>query len=156
MNDVHWMRRAIELARYAIDSGEGTPFGAVVVRDGEVLGEGWNQSRSLGDPTAHAEMIAIRKACQATQSLSLPGSTIFASGHPCPMCMAALYWVGVDRLIYGSSPAETAAAAPSLSDAHVRAALAGEAGGPVIPSEQLLRDEAVEVIAMYGSREGHG
>ena len=150
MNDEQRMRRAIELSRHAIDSGEGTPFGAVVVRDGVAIGEGWNQSRSLCDPTAHAEMIAIRNACRLENTLSLAGCDIFASGHPCPMCMAALHWVGVDRLIFGSSTAETATAAPMLSDAHVRAALLGEPSGRAIPSMQLLRDEAVAVIEAYG------
>jgi guanine deaminase len=101
MTDVH-MRRAIELSRESVTHGGG-PFGAVIVLDGCVLGEGKNRVVPDGDPTAHAEINAIRKACRAQGSHSLPGAVIYTSCEPCPMCLGAIWWAGISRIVFANS-----------------------------------------------------
>ncbi|SER03765.1 tRNA(Arg) A34 adenosine deaminase TadA [Faunimonas pinastri] len=104
-----FMRRAIELSAEHMRGGSGGPFGAVVVRDGEIIAEGWNCVTSANDPTAHAEVTAIRRACEATQSFSLEGSEIYTSCEPCPMCLSAIYWARIDRIYFANSRADAAA-----------------------------------------------
>lgn len=116
-NDALYLARAIALARQGSESGAGGPFGAVIVRDGEILGEGYNRVVSSHDPTAHAEINAIRAACQATGHFHLPGSTLYTSSEPCPMCLAAAYWARIERIVY-ANPRE-AAAAIGFSDAQL-------------------------------------
>ena len=107
--DVDYMRRALELASLAEAAGE-VPVGALVVSaDGRIVGEGWNQVTSSNDPTAHAEIIAIRHAALAVGAFSLANSTIYASCEPCPMCLAAIYWARLDRLVFASTRIEAAA-----------------------------------------------
>ena len=101
MTDAH-MRRAIELSRKSIPQGGG-PFGAVVVLDGRVLGEGRNRVVPDGDPTAHAEINAIRNACRAQGSPSLQGAVIYTSCEPCPMCLAAIWWARISRIVFANS-----------------------------------------------------
>ena len=100
LDDQRHLARAIELSREHMDEGAGGPFGAVIVRDGKVLAEGWNQVTSAKDPTAHAEVTAIRRACEAVGDHSLEGATLYTSCEPCPMCLASAYWarVGAHRL----------------------------------------------------------
>lgn len=108
-----FMARALEHARHAETSGDGNGFGAVVVRDGEIVGEGWNRIYKNHDPTAHGEVEAIRDACSRTGSRDLSGAVIFTSGgHPCPMCATACYWAGLDRIYYGNSPDDIVDAGP--------------------------------------------
>jgi tRNA(Arg) A34 adenosine deaminase TadA len=103
MNDeTKFLNEAIELARANIDEG-GRPFGAVLVRDGQAIATGVNRIHATQDPTAHAEMTAIRAASQRLGSPDLGGSTVYASGHPCPMCMAAMRMAGVARVVYAYS-----------------------------------------------------
>ncbi|HNQ15641.1 MAG TPA: nucleoside deaminase, partial [Pyrinomonadaceae bacterium] len=87
-----FMRRAIELAQNGIDSNNGGPFGAIVVKDGKIVGEGCNRVTSTNDPTAHAEIVAIRNACREINDFQLEGCVIYASCEPCPMCLGAIYW----------------------------------------------------------------
>jgi tRNA(Arg) A34 adenosine deaminase TadA len=101
MTDIH-MRRAIELACEAVEQGGG-PFGAVVVLDGRVLAEGKNRVVPDGDPTAHAEINAIRKACRAQGGHSLQGAVIYASSEPCPMCLGAIWWARISRIVFANS-----------------------------------------------------
>jgi len=105
-----FMLRAAELAAYAVDHGLGGPFGAVVVKDGVIVGEGYNQVTSANDPTAHAEVMAIRNACQQLESFQLRGCEIYSSCEPCPMCMGAIYWARPVRLYYGASRYDAAQA----------------------------------------------
>jgi len=103
------LARAVALAREHMRAGEGGPFGAVMVRDGEVLAEGWNQVTSTNDPTAHAEVVAIRRACRAAGDFALPGATLYTSCEPCPMCLASAYWARVARIVYANSREDAAA-----------------------------------------------
>ena len=87
-----FMERAIELARNGMLSGEGGPFGCIVVKNGEIISEGWNRVIATNDPTAHAEIVAIRNACQVLRSFQLEGCEIYSTCEPCPMCFGAIYW----------------------------------------------------------------
>jgi guanine deaminase len=107
--DRRHLARAVSLSREHMDNGAGGPFGSVVVRDGEVIGEGWNQVTSTNDPTAHAEVVAIRRACQAIGSFSLQGATLYASCEPCPMCLASAYWARMSRIVFANTREDAAA-----------------------------------------------
>jgi guanine deaminase len=110
MNDDDlFLARAIDLALQGSERNDGGPFGAVIVRDGKIIGEGWNRVVASGDPTAHAEISAIRMACAATGSFHLAGSTLYASSEPCPMCLSAAYWARIGRIVFANSRAEAAA-----------------------------------------------
>jgi tRNA(Arg) A34 adenosine deaminase TadA len=98
-----FMRRAIALSRQKMDENCGGPFGAVIVKDGKIIAEGWNQVTSSHDPTAHAEVVAIRAACKSLNAFSLKGCEIFTSCEPCPMCLSAIYWAHLDRIFYANS-----------------------------------------------------
>ncbi len=97
----HFMLRAIGLARDGMTRGAGGPFGAVVVREGEIIGEGWNRVLETNDPTAHGEISAIRDACARVGTFSLEGCQIFTTGQPCPMCLGAILWARIGMIYYG-------------------------------------------------------
>ncbi len=105
-----YLRRAVELGTRAVRSGRGGPFGAVVVRGGAIVGEGANSVIFLKDPTAHAEVMAIRDACTRLSHFSLAGATIYASSEPCPMCLAAIYWARIDSIVFAADRAQAARA----------------------------------------------
>jgi guanine deaminase len=96
------MRRAIELSLDMMRSGCGGPFGAVIVKDGKIVAEGFNQVISTNDPTAHAEVVAVRLACQALGTFDLTGCEIYTSCEPCPMCLSAIYWARLSRIYYAN------------------------------------------------------
>jgi len=106
--DEYFMRRAISLAQKGIDSNSGGPFGAVVVKDGEIIGEGCNQVTSTNDPTAHAEVVAIRNACQKLGSFQLDNCILYTSCEPCPMCLGAIYWARALRVFYAAAREDAA------------------------------------------------
>jgi len=103
------MRRAIALSLEMMRSGKGGPFGAVVARDGKIIAEGFNQVTSNNDPTAHAEVVAIRLACQALDTFDLTGCEIFTSCEPCPMCLSAIYWARLDKIYFANDRHDAAA-----------------------------------------------
>jgi len=105
-----FMRQAIQLATDNVTSGRGGPFGAVVVKDGKVIATGANQVTTINDPTAHAEVIALRNACQALDSFKLDDCELYTSCEPCPMCLAAIYWARCKAIYYGCSAADAAQA----------------------------------------------
>ncbi|WP_421869908.1 tRNA adenosine(34) deaminase TadA [Motiliproteus sp.] len=100
--DQRWMERAMQLAQHGTEQGE-VPVGAVVVLDGEVIGEGWNQPISSQDPSAHAEVVAIRQAAKQLQNYRLPGATLYVTLEPCTMCTGALIHSRISRLVYGTT-----------------------------------------------------
>src|SRR5919107_4408520 len=108
-DDQRYLARAVALSREHMERDAGGPFGAVIVRDGKVLAEGWNRVTSTNDPTAHAEVTAIRRACEAVQDFSLPGATLYTSCEPCPMCLASAYWARVSRIVYANTREDAAA-----------------------------------------------
>jgi tRNA(Arg) A34 adenosine deaminase TadA len=144
---VRSMRRAIELASENVRLGAGGPFGAVITREGVVLAEGANMVTATNDPTAHAEVVAIRRACAALQTFDLSGSTIYCSCEPCPMCLSAIYWARIETIYHGCN-AEDAAAA-GFDDARLYQEFATERAGRAIPCLPLLREEAGASFAAW-------
>jgi guanine deaminase len=138
------MRRAIDLADANVTAGRGGPFGAVVVRDGAVVAEGTNLVTSTNDPTAHAEIVAIRNACSALGVFHLTGCEIYASCEPCPMCLGAVYWAHLDRLWFaaGSEDAERA----GFDDGFIYRELAVGIGERRMPTARLLPDAGRVVL----------
>ena len=110
MSQETFLRRAIQLAETHSLDGRNGPFGAVVVKKGEVVGEGWNQVVEKADPTAHAEVMAIRDAGRRLGTHNLAGCTIYASCEPCPMCLSAIYWARIDSVVFSASAEDAAAA----------------------------------------------
>ncbi len=98
-----YMQMAIDLAEYGLDSKKGGPFGAVIVREGKIVGSSSNCVICDNDPTAHAEIMAIKDACKNLKTLDLSGCTIYSSGEPCPMCLAAIYWSRISKVFYSNS-----------------------------------------------------
>jgi len=136
------MRQAIALATGNVLSGAGGPFGAVVVRDGKIIATGVNLVTSTNDPTAHAEVVAIRAACTALGSFQLHGCTVYTSCEPCPMCLAALYWSRCDAIFYGNSAADASAA--GFDDSFLYKEVSSPVDQRKIPMTRLLADEAIE------------
>lgn len=147
MNDSDFMRRAIELARQHMQAGEGGPFGAVVVKDGRIVGEGWNQVVATDDPTAHAEMVAIRAACRTLGTFDLTGATIYTSCEPCPMCMGAVLWSRAARMCYAASRAD--AAKIGFDDEAFYVEVAKPIDARDLPTERLLAEEARAVFSAW-------
>ena len=108
-DDDYFLARAIELASRGSENGEGGPFGAVIVRDSKIIAEGWNRVIANHDPTAHAEINAIRAACSESGHFHLTGCTLYASSEPCPMCLSAAYWARIERIVFANARAEAAA-----------------------------------------------
>ncbi|RYD46704.1 MAG: nucleoside deaminase, partial [Verrucomicrobiaceae bacterium] len=141
------MRRAIELARSGMNQGAGGPFGSVIVRDGEVVGEGWNRVLATHDPTAHGEINAIRDACARLGTHSLEGCEIHTTGQPCPMCLGAIHWARIGRIYYGFSIKD--AAAIGFDDTEFFRQLALPSEERRIPSVESCRDEALALARDY-------
>jgi tRNA(Arg) A34 adenosine deaminase TadA len=104
-----FLERAIELSRQGMQSGKGGPFGCVIVKDGKIIGEGCNQVTTTNDPTAHAEIVAIRNACKTLNSFQLNDCDVYTSCEPCPMCLGAIYWARPRRVIYANTKEDAAA-----------------------------------------------
>ena len=102
------MRKAIALSIQNVDSGKGGPFAAIVVKDGKIVGQGTNQVTSTNDPSAHAEVLAIRQACQALRTFELNGCELYTTCEPCPMCMALAYWARLDKVYFANTAADAA------------------------------------------------
>ena len=107
--DLRFLERAVELSRQGMENLNGGPFGCVIVKDGEIIGEGCNSVITENDPTAHAEVVAIRNACKHLNSFQLTGCDIYTSCEPCPMCLGAIYWARPARVIYANTKADAAA-----------------------------------------------
>ncbi len=142
-----FLRRAIVLATDNVVSGKGGPFGAVIVREGQAIGEGANTVTSTNDPTAHAEINAIRAAARALGGFSLAGCQLYTSCEPCPMCLAAAYWARVEAVYYGASAADAARA--GFDDAFLYGEFRKEAVQRKLRATQLLADEAWDSFAAW-------
>ncbi len=148
--DKIFMQRAIELASNGIDSDAGGPFGAVIVRELSIIGEGCNKVTSTNDPTAHAEIVAIRKACEHLQSFQLTGCTIYTSCEPCPMCLGAIYWARPDRIVYACN--RTDAAEIGFDDQHIYDEIGLTFESRRIKTENFMRTEALSVFQKWGTK----
>jgi guanine deaminase len=136
-----FMARAIELSLDNVLSGRGGPFGAVVVKDGAIVAEGTNQVTSINDPTAHAEVLAIREACRKLGAFDLEGCEIYTSCEPCPMCLGAIYWARISRIYFGNADAD--ASRIGFDDSLIYRELAQPHAQRKIPMIQMMRDEAL-------------
>lgn len=150
MTNAGFMQEAIRLAIDGVNSGRGGPFGAVVVKNGQIIGRGCNCVTSTNDPTAHAEVVAIRDACQSLGTFHLDGCEIYASCQPCPMCLAAIYWAHLDRLYFGATAAEAAAA--GFADDFIYRQFSLPAEGRSIPAVQLLPAESLAAFEAWKNK----
>lgn len=142
--DERHMAHAIELARRGMEANAGGPFGCIVVKDGEVIGEGNNRVTSTNDPTAHAEVVAIRNACAALGSFQLDGCVIYTSCEPCPMCLGAIYWARPSAVFIGAD--RTDAARAGFDDAFIYDELALAENGRKLPIRRIMSDTAARVF----------
>jgi len=142
-----FMNEAIKLAESNIEKQNGGPFGAIIVKDGKIVGRGNNQVTSQNDPTAHAEVQAIRDACKNLNTFNLEGCEIYASCEPCPMCLGAIYWARLDKLFYAGTKDDAAKA--NFDDSFIYKEFNLPKGERSIPSSQLMRDKAVEVFDQW-------
>jgi guanine deaminase len=142
-----FMRKAIELSLENVKSGRGGPFAALVVRGGEIIGEGTNQVTSRNDPSAHAEMLAVRDACRKLQHFQLPGCEIYSSCEPCPMCLGLIYWARPERIYYANTAED--AAAIGFDDSRIYRELNSPRDGRSIPMTQMLRHEALAAFQAW-------
>ena len=139
-----FMARAIALSMENVRSGRGGPFGTVVVKDGKIIAESANSVAETNDPTAHAEMMAIREACKKLGSFELKGCEIYTSCEPCPMCLGAIYWARPARVYFANTAADAAKA--GFDDAFIYQELARPHAQRKIPRTQIMRDEALAAI----------
>lgn len=151
-NHERYMRMAIELACSEIGRKEGRPFGAVIAKEGEVLGSGCNRAVLDNDPTAHAEIVAIRDACRKLQTHRLDGSVMYSSCEPCPMCLSALYWAGIKDLYFGCS--SQIAAQYGFGDRALYRELSTEKESRVLKQAQLLEHEALRAFEQWAGAGG--
>jgi guanine deaminase len=147
-----YLREAIELARGGMQDGQGGPFGAVIVKQGRIVGRGSNRVVRSNDPTAHAEIVAIREACGALGTHVLAGCGAYATCEPCPMCLAALYWARVDRIYFGCTAGDARDA--GFDDALICSELAKSPAERRLPMQQILRDEAVSLFDEWKANPG--
>ena len=138
------MAKAIAMAVENVKLGRGGPFAAIVVRDGEIVGTGTNLVTSTNDPTAHAEIVAIREACRNLGSFQLDGCDIYATCEPCPMCLAAIYWARPGRVFFAATRAD--ASEIGFDDEFIYRELASPSGERRIPMTQIMREQALEAF----------
>ena len=141
------MRRAISLASQNVREGLGGPFGSVVVKDGEIIGEGTNRVATSCDPTAHAEMLAIRAASAKLKNFDLSGCELYTSCEPCPMCLSAIYWARIERMFYGNSIVE--ADAIGFSDEFLYKEIALPVHERKLEATRFLESEALESFRLW-------
>ena len=152
MNNDHnkYMQRAIALADQGMQQGAGGPFGAVIVKDGKIIAEANNQVTSTNDPTAHAEITAIRIACQELGTFQLDGCILYTSCEPCPMCLGAIYWSRFERVFYAATHKD--AAAIGFDDHFIYDEIKKPMENRTIPFEQTERDAAVAVFDKWDAK----
>jgi guanine deaminase len=146
-----FMRRVIEVALENVRTLQGGPFGALIVRNGRVLAEGANRVTTAIDPTAHAEIVAIRKACRVLGDFQLTGCDLYTTCEPCPMCLSAIYWSRMTRVFYACVAADAAAA--GFDDAFIYQELQRPLNERRLPMKQLLREESLAIFSLWSRQE---
>jgi len=146
-----FMREAIRLSIENVKSGNGGPFGAVIVKNGKIIATAVNEVTSTNDPTAHAEIVAIRKACKKIDSFQLVGCDIYCSCEPCPMCLGAIYWARPNAIYFGNSKED--AAVINFDDHYIYEELDLPLADRKLPTIQLLRDEAQSAFVQWQNSE---
>jgi len=145
------MRRAISLALDNVRSGNGGPFAALIAKESRIIAEGTNRVTAANDPTAHAEIVAIREACRVLRDFQLQGCDVYTTCEPCPMCLGAIYWARPARVFYAANAADAAAA--GFDDAFIYEQLKHSPAGRRIPMTQLLRESALEIFSAWSRQE---
>lgn len=146
-----FLREAIRLSHEKMLANEGGPFGALVVRDGKIIGRGWNRVTSTNDPTAHAEVTAIRDACSSLGTFTLEGAEIYSSCEPCPLCLAAIYWSRLSRIFYAANCDDAAAA--GFDDRNFYNEISLPPSRRKIPMEQGLAMEARMILKAWTQKQ---
>ena len=144
------MQRAIELAERGMDANSGGPFGCVIAKDGEIIGEGCNRVTSTNDPTAHAEIIAIREACQKLGAFQLDGCVVYTSCEPCPMCLGAIYWARPERVYFACTRED--AANIGFDDRFIYEELEKANNKRHLQVINLMREEALAVFNKWATK----
>lgn len=145
-----FMSRAIELAFENVKSGRGGPFGAVVVKDGQIIAEGANRVTASKDPTSHAEIVAIREACKRLGNFEITGCELYTTCEPCPMCLGAIYWARPAR-VYFACDANDASKA-GFDDSLIYREIARPHGARKIPMSAMMREEALEIFRAWQAK----
>ena len=145
----YYMREAIRLSVQNVEKGSGGPFAAVIVKDGVIIANGVNLVTTNNDPTAHAEVIAIREACAALQTFQLDGCEVYCSCEPCPMCLGAIYWSRISKLYFANTKED--AAAIDFDDQFIYNEIELPIEKRTLTTIQLLRDEALEAFTKWES-----
>ena len=148
--DNFFMARAIQLSIENVNSGRGGPFGAVVVKNGVIIGEAANQVTSTNDPTAHAEVLAIRGACRKLSTFDLEGCEIYTSCEPCPMCLGAIYWARLARVYFANVNAD--ASKIGFDDSLIYREIAQPHAKRKIPMIQMMREEALAAFRAWENK----
>jgi tRNA(Arg) A34 adenosine deaminase TadA len=150
--DNAFMARAIQLSLDNVRFGRGGPFGSVIVKDGAVLADAANQVTATNDPTAHAEVLAIRHACQKLSCFELRGCALYTSCEPCPMCLGAIYWARIDKVFFGNLAAD--AAKIGFDDSAIYAEITQPHAKREIPMIPMMRDEALAAFQAWERHPG--
>ena len=145
----NFMLKAIELSVNSANNAGG-PFGCVIVKDNKIIAEGSNKVTSSNDPTAHAEIVAIRDACQKLNTYNLSGSDLYSSCEPCPMCLSAIYWSHIDNIFYASTRDD--AKKINFDDSFIYSEFSKKIEDRKIPIKQMLRDEALKAFELWNKK----
>ena len=151
MDKKKFMQEAIRCSIEGMDSNAGGPFGAVIVKDGEIIARGWNKVTSTNDPTAHAEVTTIREACKKLGTFDLSDCELYTSCEPCPMCLAAAYWAGIKKIYYGNTRKD--AANIDFDDDFIYKEIPLPMDERSIPMEQIDREEAIKAFEKWKQKE---
>jgi guanine deaminase len=149
--NLEFLREAIRLSIDKMECEQAGPFGAVIVRNGEIVGRGWNRVTSINDPTAHAEIEAIRNACAQLKTFKLAGCEIYSSCEPCPLCLAAIYWSRLDRVYFAATCDDAATA--GFDDQNFYDEIRKPLRERSLPMQQALRDEALVALQAWKIKE---
>jgi tRNA(Arg) A34 adenosine deaminase TadA len=150
--DLDFLAQAISLSAERMRAKEGGPFGALVVREGKIIASGWNKVTSSNDPTAHAEVTAIRAAAASLGTFVLDGCVLYTSCEPCPMCLGAAYWARIERIVFAATRSD--AAGIGFDDEELYRELTLPIASRKLPMRQILRDKAVEVFEEWRNLPG--
>lgn len=146
-----FMERAVELSKFGSENNFGGPFGAVIVKDGKIIGEGFNRVIKLNDPTAHAEILAVREACKNINNFDLSGAVIFTSCEPCPMCLAAIYWANIDEIYFANTKEDACCAGFRDDFIYKELKLSPEKRNK--KSSRIISQEAQQIIQNWNKKE---
>ncbi len=149
--DLYFMKEAVKLSRQNLELKHGGPFGALIVMEGNIISRGWNQVLRLNDPTAHAEVMAIRNACKELNDYVIAGATIYCSCEPCPMCLSAIHWARISRIVYGNTHKD--AASIGFDDAVIYDQLSKPVHERIISMKQCAHSEARQVFDEWNQME---